>query len=277
MTTAAGSRPPTVVGLVEASHPGPALAVTVLAGLLAAAAGLDAGEATLVVVAVGTGQLSVGWCNDLVDAPRDRQVGRSDKPLATGAVGEPVVRAALVGSVVATVVASLLCGVVAGLVQLALVASAWTYNLGLKSTVFSWVPYAFSFGGLPVFVELAGTPAALPPVWLPVAGALLGVGAHIVNVLPDLADDAATGVRGMPHRLGARLAPVLAVVVLVAASVTVAVGASRDGGLGWAVLAPALVLVGGLATVALVGRGRWPFLAAIGIALVDVVLLVVAR
>ena len=66
------------------------------------------------------------------------------------------------------------------------------------------VPYVVCFGLLPVFVVLGcpGTPA--PPWWLPVAGGLLGAGAHFANVLPDLDDDAATGVRGLPHRLGAR-------------------------------------------------------------------------
>ena len=57
------------------------------------------------------------------------------------------------------------------------------------------------------------------------AGALLGVGAHLVNVLPDLADDAATGVRGLPHRLGARRSSVLAAAVLVGATVVIVVGA----------------------------------------------------
>ena len=42
------------------------------------------------------------------------------------------------------------------------------------------------------------------------AAAALGSAAHFVNVLPDLADDAATGVHGLPHRLGplaSRIAP----------------------------------------------------------------------
>ena len=53
---------------------------------------------------------------------------------------------------------------------------------------------------------------------MPVAGALLGVGAHLVNALPDLADDEATGVRGLPHRLGPRWTPPVATAVLVLAS-----------------------------------------------------------
>ena len=152
-------------------------------------------------------------------------------------------------------------------------AAGWVYNLGLKATAWSWLPYAVCFGGIPVFVALADRPSGLPPVWIPVTGALLGVGAHFLNVLPDLGDDAATGVRGLPHRFGARWSPVVAVGVLVVASVVTVVGSQ----VGVLPATLSLLLVGALAVGALVGHGRGPFLAAIGIALVDVVLLVGAR
>lgn len=258
------------VVLFGAAHPVPALAVTVLSGLLASAIGLSPARAALVVAAVFTGQLSIGWCNDLVDVDRDRSVGRPDKPLATGALTVTTARLACLVAVVVTVPLGLACGVAAGLTHVGCTAAGWAYNLGLKATVWSWLPYALAFGGLPVFVSLAQRPAAIPAAWLPVAGALLGVGAHFLNVLPDLTDDAATGVRGLPHRVGARRSPALAATVLVLASVVIVAGAD---------VAPvpgvvALVLVTLLAGVALIGRGRRPFLAAIGIALVDVVMLV---
>ena len=100
----------------------------------------------------------------------------------------------------------------------------------------------------------------MPPLWLPLAGALLGVGAHFVNVLPDLADDAATGVRGLPHRLGARWSPVVAAAVLVAAAVVIVVGAPIDSTV---VAVAALAVTAGLAVVALFAHGRAPFRAAI--------------
>ena len=96
---------------------------------------------------------------------------------------------------------------------------------------------------------------------------------HFLNVLPDLGDDAATGVRGLPHRVGARWSPAVATAVLVLASVVTVVGSE----VGVLPAALSLLLVGALAVGALVGHGRGPFLAAIGIALVDVVLLVGAR
>ncbi len=259
-----------MTALLRAAHAGPALAVVVLALLLGVAADLPPGRLALVGLAVLAGQLSVGWSNDLVDLPRDRAVGRRDKPIPAGQVGERTVRVACASAVVAVVPLSLACGLVAGAVHLACVASAWAYNLGLKSTVWSWLPYAFSFGALTVFVSLAGGDA--PPWWWPTAGALLGVGAHLVNVLPDLADDAATGVRGLPHRLGARLLPSAATAVLASGSLVVVLGAGLTPA-----SAGALVLVAGLAVVALTGRGRAPFLAAVGIALVDVGLLVASR
>ena len=232
------------VALLGAAHPGPAFAVTLLAGLLAGAVGLGPGRIALVVAAVLTGQLSIGWSNDLIDLARDRAVGREDKPLVDGRVSERTVRIACGLAAIATVPLSLACGWVAGLVHLVCVASGWAYNLGAKSTPWSWLPYAVAFGGLPVFVSLTDNPDQVPPLWLPIAGALLGVGAHFVNVLPDLADDAATGVRGLPHRLGARRSQVVAAAVLGTAAVVIVVGAPVDS-----------VVV---AVVALVATAGWP-------------------
>lgn len=258
-----------VRGLLGSAHLGPTLAVTVLFALLTGAQGLGGGRSALVVLAVLAGQLSIGWSNDLIDRARDRATGRGDKPLATGAGSVRAAQVACAAAVLATLVLSLSLGVAAGLVHLFCVACGWAYNLGLKATVWSWLPYAGAFGGLTVFVALAD--GSLPPWWWPVGAGLLGVGAHLVNVLPDVADDLATGVRGLPHRLGPRLIAPVAGAVLVLASVVIVVGASPP--------APAVVAVG-IAVVALaalvgLGRGRVPFLAAIAIALVDAVLLVV--
>jgi 4-hydroxybenzoate polyprenyltransferase len=260
-------------GLMRASHPGPSVAVTGLAAAYAASAGLGPARIALVTAAVLAGQLSIGWGNDLVDAGRDRAVGRDDKPLATGELPESTARRACVLALVATVVLSLLCGPVAGLIHLGCVAAGWGYNLGVKATPLSWLPYAVAFGGLPVFVTLAEPGAGPPPWWIPVATALLGVGAHLVNVLPDLVDDEATGVRGLAHRIGHRRASLLAVASLAAATVVISIGTSTVPAM---VLVLVLVTVAVLIGLALVARGRVPFQAAIGIAAVDVLLLVLA-
>lgn len=266
------TRPSSVAGaLLSTAHAGPTLAVTVLAGLLALAQELPPGGVALVVGAVLAGQLSVGWSNDLVDLPRDRRAGRDDKPLVAGAVSVTTVRVACAVAVAVCVVLSLACGLVAGLVHLGCVAAAWAYNLGLKGTAWSWLPYAVAFGGLTVFVSLTGGEA--PPWWWPVGAALLGVGAHLLNVLPDLDDDTATGVRGLPHRLGVRWIAPVAALVLGAASTVALVGAAPPPVLAVAVAVLVLALV---VVLVVRGRGRTPFLAAVGIALVDAALLVAA-
>jgi 4-hydroxybenzoate polyprenyltransferase len=266
------ARPASRAGaLLATAHAGPTLAVTVLVGLLALAQDPGPARLALVVGAVLTGQLTIGWSNDLVDLARDRRNGRTDKPLVTGEASVAVARTACAVALACCVVLSFACGLVAGLVHLVCVAAGWAYNLGLKATVWSWLPYAVAFGGLTVFVALADS--ATPPWWWPVGGALLGVGAHLLNVLPDLEDDAATGVRGLPHRLGPRWIAPAATAVLVAATAVVVLGSSPPP----VVVAAAVLLVLGLTVLVLAGRGRVPFVAAIGIALVDATLLVVAR
>lgn len=260
--------------LLRSCHPGPTLAVTLLATAFAASRDLEPARVALVAGAVLAGQLSIGWGNDLLDRHRDGAVGRSDKPLATGELPVPVARAAVTAALAVTVVLSLATGLVAGLVHLVCVAAGWAYDLGAKATAWSWLPYAVAFGGLPVFVLLAAPGATALPWWLPLAGALLGVGAHLLNALPDLDDDLATGVRGLPHRLGARWAARAAVAALLAATLVVALGA--DDATTWSrVGAPAAAAA--LAVVALTTGGRTPFRAAIGIAALDVLLLVTAR
>jgi 4-hydroxybenzoate polyprenyltransferase len=269
--TCAEARAPVVVLLARAVHPGPTAAVTCLVALLAAGRGLSLPRGVDVTAAVFAGQLTIGWGNDLVDARRDRESGRIDKPLATGELSPSLVAACLAGAAVACVVLSFLVGWRSAVVHLGLgVAWGHLYNLGLKSTLLSWLPYAVAFGTLPAVVTLADVPHAWPPGWMTGAAAALGVAAHLLNTLPDFATDAATGVRGLPHRLGPRVTRVMAAVLLLAASVTAVLGATL-GLWAW----PALALVAALAGVAAVGRGKVPFAAAIVIALVDVALLAV--
>jgi 4-hydroxybenzoate polyprenyltransferase len=107
------------------------------------------------------------------------------------------------------------------------------------------------------------------------AAAVIGLGAHFANVLPDLAADRATGVRGLPQRVAARGGPgavrACALLLLLAASVLL-LAAARPGKRWIAIAGLAAAAV--LAVPGARGAGRIPFFAAIGIAAVDVVLFV---
>jgi 4-hydroxybenzoate polyprenyltransferase len=261
------------VQLLKAAHIEPTVAVTTLAALLGVASDLERARVSLVAMAVLAGQLSIGWSNDLVDMDRDVLVQRRDKPLATGTVSRRAVQMATGAALVSAAALSALCGWRSAATHLLLlVGSGWAYNLGLKRTAWSWLPYAVAFGSLPSVVTFAANPPRAAPLWMTAAGALLGVGAHFVNVLPDLDDDARTGVNGLPHRLGRRWAQLAATSILTLASVVTLTGRS---GLPPVVTGTALLVVAILATVSVRGTGKTPFRAAIGIALVDVVILVV--
>jgi 4-hydroxybenzoate polyprenyltransferase len=210
--------------LLAATHPAPAAMVTGFALALALPVEPTTARALLVTAAVGAGQLSIGWSNDWLDAPRDRRAGRTDKPTVTGAVSPAHLRTAALVALAVCVVLSFATGLVAGALHVLAVGCGWAYNARLKSSVWSWVPYAVAFGLLPAFVVAAAGDGRVVTAWTVAAAALLGVGAHVANVLPDLEDDAATGVRGMPHRLGRTGSSVLAPVLLAAGCLVATLG-----------------------------------------------------
>ncbi len=212
----------TAVMLWRSAHPGPTLVVTAVALGLGIAVGLDPAPLALLVVAVLSGQISIGLSNDAIDAPRDRAAGRGDKPLARP--GAPL-RTARVLAAAAAVLALLLSAVLGwqlAAVHLVFLGAGWAYNAGLKSTVWSALCFAAGFGAFPSLAPLALPEPQLAPAWAGLAGALFGLAIHFSNVLPDLEDDERTGVRGLPHRIGRRGSAVVAFLALVAGALVVA-------------------------------------------------------
>ncbi|MBF5082483.1 UbiA family prenyltransferase [Quadrisphaera sp. INWT6] len=272
-----------VVDLVRACHPVPAAAVTGFAAALAAASAPDGaprrarwGAAARTAAAVGLGQLAVGWANDAVDAPLDAAAGRTEKPVAAGRLPRALVAGLAVAATAAAVPASLQLdrtggrGSGTGRLHLAVLAAALGYDLGLKGTPASPLPYLAFFGSLPaVAAGAAGRPA---PRLLCAAAGLLGLAGHLANTVPDAEADAATGVRGLPQRLGPRASRTGAALgvaaadallltgrgaqlrpparaLLLAAGVAGALGAAADGRTGFrAVMAAAGLSVAGVLT-----------------------------
>jgi 4-hydroxybenzoate polyprenyltransferase len=265
------------LALIRSSHPEPGGAVTVAMTLLAIGAGHRGWAILGVFAAVGATQLAVGWVNDWLDAERDRRAGRRDKPIASGEVSGRTVGIAGLLAALAIPLLGLPFGPWPTLVITLVGVFALLYDWPLKSTVFSVVPYVVAFGLLPAFVVVALPGHPVPPAWLVAAGALLGAGAHFANVLPDLADDAATGVRGLPHRLGATGSSIAAAVLLLAATVTLVFGpAGAPSWPGWAAAAAAVVVLplGWYAARRATGRQVAMFRAVLVVALIDVLLLI---
>jgi protoheme IX farnesyltransferase len=267
------------LALLRSAHPEPGGAVTFAMTLLAIGVGHRGWGILGVAAAVEATQLSVGWVNDWLDADRDRLSGRRDKPVAAGTVSRRTVGiAGLISSLAIPFLGVPFGGVATGCITLVGI-FALLYDWPLKSTVLSVLPYLVAFGLLPAFVVISLPGHPWPPVWLVAAGSLLGGGAHFANVLPDLADDAATGVSGLPHKIGATGSTLAAAGLLLAATLTLVFG--PPGPPSWtgltAAAAAAVVLpIGWYAAQRAHGRPVAMFRAVILVALIDIVLLIVS-
>lgn len=222
----------TTLSLVLAAHPVRTLVTTLVMAGAAALSGRPLLEVGLVAVTVLTAAVTVAWVDDVVDRGRDRQVGRLDKPVAMGWVDPGTVTFSIAVLVLALVPLSIANGTYAGLALLGAVAAAWAYHLWFKRSWLSWLPYAATFGLLPAFLSYGGLGGGMhggPPTWtMTVLAALLGIGLHFLEALPDLVQDNETGLRHLPLRVALRIgAPrllwvTLAWTTLVAAAIVVA-------------------------------------------------------
>jgi 4-hydroxybenzoate polyprenyltransferase len=96
----------------------------------------------------------------------------------------------------------LAAGLIGGLAHILAVASAHVYNLYLSRTIWSWLPYAVSFGLLPLFVAQTSSTELWPETAMIVLFSLVGVIAHLLNALPDIELDRKAGKGGLAVSLG---------------------------------------------------------------------------
>jgi len=233
----------TLRGLVLASHPLPTAAVTAFAAVLGVVAGASAGTTVLLATAVLSGQLGIGWLNDLHDAGIDVAAARTDKPVVRGEVDVAALRTAVALSVPVCLLLSFALGPLPGVLHVLLVGSAWAYDLALKPTPASPLPYLVSFGLLPaIAATAAGTEISTVLV---VAAALLGLAGHFANTLTDVEADTLTQVRGLPQLIGTAWSQLAAGACIVSACAVVL--------LGWRPTATATALVLVAAAVGAVG------------------------
>ena len=124
------------------------------------------------------------------------------KPLVSGEVSLGVLQKLIPVALLSATLISLIgpLGLKGTLVHLLGLLSATLYNLKLKSTIFSPLPYIISFGALPWAIFLGA--GSTPPLWLYLALALFTTAFHFLNVVKDLQWDIEQGVLGLPQRIG---------------------------------------------------------------------------
>lgn len=260
-----------VRGLVAGCHPGPTLVVTAAITALALALGRGPIGSLAVLLAVLSGQLSVGWANDAYDAERDRRAQRWAKPVVRGWVSERTLWVAAGMAATACIPLSFLAGgVIGGAAHILAVASAWSYDLWLKTTLWSFVPYMVSFGLVAPFLTYGLTPPQPPAGWAIATLSLIGLGAHLANGIPDIDTDRATDSHGLVARLGGKLSAQLAVLALLTATALLAGHLHLPGTTAIAILAG---LAAASVLAATTSGGRHLFKVVMLLALTDALLL----
>lgn len=206
-------------GLLTASHFGPTLLVTAISFGFANHYWWE-GPAYVIAFGVFTGQLVVGWSNDLYDYQDDLSHQRMNKPLVSGLITEEFLRKWLRIMLPFSFVANLLgpLGIKGGLVYMLGIACGVGYNFYFKFSWLSPLPYAIAFAALPSSVAISKD--ITPPLWMWLGGALFGMAAHFINVLKDMKADQKSGIRGLPQRLGSRNS-ILVAIALIALGVAV--------------------------------------------------------
>ncbi|MDO9486205.1 MAG: UbiA family prenyltransferase [Actinomycetota bacterium] len=200
--------------LLGASHPAPALAVTVVVSLLAWRTGWESTSLAIFVLAMLSGQLSVGWSNDAHDANLDTAAHRQDKPVVASSLSVQLLWRCAAGALIISVLASFAAAGAAGAFHVVSLAAAWTYNLRLSRTGWSWLPYAIAFGLIPPFITAGLDPAQRPALWSILVFMAIGVAAHLANAAQDSLSDAEYGYTTAAISLGERRTKVLALALL---------------------------------------------------------------
>ena len=199
-----------IVGLAKASHFGPTLIVTSLSNLFAELY-WPTGSSLVIALSFFSGQLIVGWSNDLFDYADDLSHQRLNKPLVNGLITRKFLQSWLAAMVPISIILNLFgpLGFVGGGLSTFAIGWALAYNFYFKFNIFSPLPFAVAFAILPSCMAISKD--MTPPLWMILGGAFLGTAAHFINVLKDMDQDHASGIKGLPQRCGKKGSITLAI------------------------------------------------------------------
>lgn len=200
-------------GLAKASHFGPTLIVTSLSYLFAELY-WPTGSSLVIALSFFSGQLIVGWSNDLIDYADDLSHQRFNKPLVGGLITRTFLQSWLAAMVPISLLLNLFgpLGFVGGGLSIFAIGWALAYNFYFKFNIFSPLPFAVAFAILPSCMAISKD--LTPPLWMILGGAFLGTAAHFINVLKDMDQDHASGIKGLPQRCGKKGSITLATIFI---------------------------------------------------------------
>jgi len=269
--------------MLELLHPIPSLLTTLAAVGFAGIFGIDLGDARLWWIAgiMLLVQFSISALNEWADADLDRRAGRR-RPIPLGLLSRgTALNVAALGAVGAFLLSALSdLGPAALLLVGVGIACGWAYDLWLKPTPLSFLPFAIAFPLMPFWIGLiAGRPLSSLAV-LFLGGSPLAAAIHLADAIPDRDRDRLAGLKTLAVALGrpgSELAAtgLLLVGSLVSIGLIVRRGSTPIAGLSLVVV-PAIYLVVNLGMRRSADRwapllGKWVLIALAALAAVPLV------
>ncbi|MEA2545656.1 MAG: hypothetical protein QOI09_929 [Chloroflexota bacterium] len=211
---------------------------------MAVLAGAPSPTALRLGLAMTALQLGIGAVNDLVDASRDAGL-KPGKPIPAGLVSRRVAMVIALAAFGLGLGLASLGGPLIAALAIVVIAIGLAYDLRLKGTAWSWLPFAVGIPVLPVF-GWAGATGGLASTFVVLVPAAIGAGAAlaIANSLVDVDRDRAAGISSVAVALGEGRARAIAIVLL--GAILVAAVASAFAFEGGIVTIVVIALLGGL-------------------------------
>ena len=185
-------------------HPVPVFFVmlgTGLFGLLAAGGNPELGPYVVMLVAMAGGQVAIGAHNEWRDREHDAR-HQPEKPIPAGLVDPRAVRPIVVGGLVVGITASTALGFWPLALFLVGAGSGFAYNIWLKRTPLSGIPYLIGLPLLPIWTTLVMDGFEPRLLWLYPLGGAYVVAVHLAQSLSDIEGDRAAEIRGLAVALG---------------------------------------------------------------------------
>jgi 4-hydroxybenzoate polyprenyltransferase len=178
------------------------MALTALIALVSANGKPDGSRLVALLIAMLASQLAIGWSNDYLDREADA-VHQPWKPIVRGEVDAEKMPVAIIGALIVSFAAGVTLGWMPLLLLIIGTGAGLAYNLWLKASRFSALPYLVALGVLPPFVWTALDVYEDDFLGLYLVATPLTLAAHLANVLPDVESDRAQGRQTLAVGLGA--------------------------------------------------------------------------
>lgn len=184
-------------------HPTAVLLVmlaTALFGLLASGGRPRPARFGLLLLAMLAGQIAIGALNEYCD--RELDAGKPHKPIPAGLIAPRTALLITIGALLLMLVIAARLGWASLLLLCLAIGAGLVYDLWLKRTRWSWLPYLIALPLVPIWAWTTMERFDARLLLLYPLGATMVVAVHLAQSLPDAESDRSAGVGSLVARLG---------------------------------------------------------------------------